>query len=73
MMDYATVATDMFELSDVDMTGRTEYLTVMDFLGTMIVNAQEEGEPFGRVEAMTALTELEVEIAGIKEDIGEKP
>jgi len=65
MIDYATVATDKFKLADVDMVGRTEYLTVMDYLGTMILNADQEGERFGKQEAKAALTELESEVGEV--------
>lgn len=69
MTDYATVATEMFKLDDVDMVGRTVYLTVMDYLGTLAVNADEQRESFGVQEAKEALTELAEEIESVKKDL----
>jgi len=70
LTDYALVATDKFKLEDVDMVGRTEYLTVMDYLGTLILNAEQEGERFGKKEAKAALTELEGEVAEVIRKLG---
>jgi len=68
-MDYARAATEMFKLDDVDMVGRTVYLTVMDYLGTLAVNADEQGEAFGVQEAKEALVELVEEIESVKKDL----
>ena len=59
------LAAEEFDLEEPRMVGRGEYDHVLDWLGLQILNAREEGEPFGREEALATLRELRDEIDGV--------
>jgi hypothetical protein len=63
---YDELAAERLRLDHTDTVGESEYRHILEFLGLMIANAEDEGESFGDREALQTLSNVEERITGLK-------